>query len=101
MFPTLTEKYLSLHPAEIRVVPVSETQARIQFTGFVGGNISQVIDLNQATTVNDVIKVYVGGQNDAFFNDLPGFFAPSTTRRSFITSNNLKPICASFRFRKR
>lgn len=73
----VTEKYLSLHPAEIRVVPISDTQARIQFTGFVGGNISQNIDLNQVVVINglqDAIKVYVGGRDDAFFNDLPGFF---------------------------
>jgi hypothetical protein len=70
----VTQKYLSLHPAEIRVVPVSATQARIQFSGFIGENISQVIDLNKAVTLNNAIKAYVGGRDDAFFNDLPGFF---------------------------
>jgi len=73
-FRAVTQKYLSLHPGEIRVAPVSTTQARIQFTGFPGGNISQIIDLNKAVILNNTIKAYVGGRDDAFFNDLPGFF---------------------------
>jgi hypothetical protein len=80
-FRALEEKYVGLKPAEIRVTVDKEQKARIEFGGFQegpGGTFSTVIPLNQVSRVDTpngfAIKAYIGGRDDAFFNDLPGFF---------------------------
>ena len=64
--------------AEIRVASNDKDQAKLTFVGFAGGNFSAIVPLNVSVAANapgnDKIKIYVGGRDDAFFNDLPGFF---------------------------
>jgi Domain of unknown function (DUF4331) len=72
-------KYESiLKPFEVRVTVDAAQKAHVRFTDFPGGSFSAVIDTNTATDLKapdgQTIKVYVGGRDDAFFNDLPGFF---------------------------
>ena len=46
--------------------------------GFPGGSFSVTVDLDRATTEKapdgSAIRLFLGGRDDAFFNDLPGFF---------------------------
>lgn len=72
------KKYLGFSPAEVRVSFNKDNQAKLNFIDFPGGSFTKVIDTNKAVTIDtpdgQSIKVYVGGRDDAFFNDLPGFF---------------------------
>jgi hypothetical protein len=72
-------KYLSiLKPAEIRVTVDRDNRPHIRFFNFPGGDFSAVIDANANTTLKSprghAIQTFIGGRDDAFFNDLPGFF---------------------------
>lgn len=72
-------KYLSvLKPSEVRVTVDRDNQVHIRFLNFPGGSFSAVVATNQSVTVRSPggqpIKVFIGGRDDAFFNDLPGFF---------------------------
>jgi uncharacterized protein DUF4331 len=77
-FDAVKDKYLRLKPYEVRVRFDQNNRAKIDFIDFPGGSLSQVIDTNTAATLNapdgSSIKAFVGGRDDAFFNDLPGFF---------------------------
>src|SRR6266540_2202081 len=78
-FDGLKDKYLStLKPAEVRVTVDEKNRAHVRFINFPGGSFAQVIDTNTSVTLRSpgghAIKVHVGGRDDAFFNDLPGFF---------------------------
>jgi hypothetical protein len=71
-------KYLHLKGAEVRVRADAAQAVHIDFINFPSGTFSKTIAMNKALTVNapdgTPIQVYVGGRDDAFFNDLPGFF---------------------------
>jgi hypothetical protein len=78
-FNGLKEKYASvLKPAEVRVRVDQNNKAHIRFINFHGGSFSADIDTNKVVDLKapggQVIKTYIGGRDDAFFNDLPGFF---------------------------
>src|SRR5262245_7733045 len=78
-FAALKDKYLGpLFASEIRVTIDQANRARIRFINFPGGSFSQTIDINKVLTIDtpdrQAIKVFVGGRDDAFFNDLTGFF---------------------------
>ena len=77
-FDAVKDKYLGLKPFEVRVRPEGHNRAKVDFIDFPGGAVSQVIEMNRSVTVKapdgSDINVYVGGRDDAFFNDLPGFF---------------------------
>jgi hypothetical protein len=77
-FKAVKEKYLHAKPAEVRVTVDQEKRAHVHFIGFAGGSISKVVDTNQTALIETpsghAIKTFVGGRDDAFFNDLPGFF---------------------------
>jgi hypothetical protein len=78
-FDGLKDKYLStVRSSEVRVTVDDRNRAHIRFINFFGGSFSQVIDTNSNVTLQSpgghAIKAYVGGRDDAFFNDLPGFF---------------------------
>ncbi|MFP5286215.1 MAG: DUF4331 family protein, partial [Thermoanaerobaculia bacterium] len=64
--------------AEIRVATNDKGQAKLSFVGFPGGNFSAIVPQNVAAAArapgDNRILIYVGGRDDAFFNDLPGFF---------------------------
>jgi len=75
----LAHKYVKLKPAEVRVTVDKGGQAHVTFIGFPkGGDFSKVIPTNTVETITtpdgQSIKAYIGGRDDAFFNDLPGFF---------------------------
>lgn len=75
----IKHKYESiLHPFEVRVRVDESQKAHVRFINFPGGSFSQIIELNQTVDLKapdgQTIKIYVGGRDDAFFNDLPGFF---------------------------
>jgi hypothetical protein len=74
----VTKRYITANPAEIRVTVNEAQQANVRFIGFPGGGFAQTIATNRPATVTapdgSAIKVFVGGRDDAFFNDLPGFF---------------------------
>ncbi|MEY2494960.1 MAG: hypothetical protein QOJ45_1452 [Verrucomicrobiota bacterium] len=76
-FKAIREKYLGLKPSEVRVTVGQDSQAKVEFLRFPSGNFTKVIAINKSETVEaggSSIKVFVGGRDDAFFNDLPGFF---------------------------
>jgi hypothetical protein len=77
-FDAVGRKYLNLKASEVRVRVDRGNRARVDFLDFPGGAISQTIDTNKSVTIKapdgSEIKVFVGGRDDAFFNDLPGFF---------------------------
>lgn len=75
----VNEKYLRiLKPSEVRVTVDDHNRANLRFLNFPDGNFSAVVETNQSATLQSPgrqsIKVFVGGRDDAFFNDLPGFF---------------------------
>jgi hypothetical protein len=75
---SIKDKYLRQKAAEIRVTFNKKNQAKVNFIDFPGGGFSKVIDTNKVETIESPdkqsIKAYIGGRDDAFFNDLPGFF---------------------------
>jgi hypothetical protein len=77
-FEAIKNKYVSLQPAEVRVTVDQEGRAKINFIGFPAGAFVRVIDTNKVVTIDapggSSLKAYIGGRDDAFFNDLPGFF---------------------------
>ena len=73
------DRYLTgFHAAEIRVRVDQSQRARVTLTGFPGGDVDTVLDTNTNLEIETPgghrIKVFLGGRDDAFFNDLPGFF---------------------------
>ncbi|MGC1886207.1 MAG: hypothetical protein WA709_08930, partial [Stellaceae bacterium] len=73
------DKYLSvLRPSEVRVTVDCKERAHIRFLNFPGGSFCAAIPTNQSVRLQSSggqpIKVFIGGRDDAFFNDLPGFF---------------------------
>src|ERR1043166_3107516 len=76
-FISIKDKYLGLKPSQVRVTVGQDNRAKVELLGFPSGNFTQVIDINKTQTIEaggNTIKAFVGGRDDAFFNDLPGFF---------------------------
>jgi hypothetical protein len=78
-FDAVKDKYLvELHASEIRITVDQDNRARVAFKDFPGGSFSTVVDTNEVLTIETPdghsIKAFLGGRDDAFFNDLPGFF---------------------------
>ena len=78
-FDESKDRYLSESKAyEVRVTVDESQKATIKFMDFPGGAFTKVIDLNQPTVIQSpdghAIQTFIGGRDDAFFNDLPGFF---------------------------
>src|SRR5882724_12604353 len=77
-FDAIKDKYLGLKPAEVRVAVGTDNRAKVEFLRFPGGSFTASVALNTSETVTaaggHAIKVFVGGRDDAFFNDLTGFF---------------------------
>jgi uncharacterized protein DUF4331 len=74
----IEKKYLELKPSEVRVTFNKQNQAKVNFIDFPGGSFSKVVETNKVVTIESPdkhsIKTFIGGRDDAFFNDLPGFF---------------------------
>src|ERR1700738_1794579 len=78
-FDAIKDKYLGeLKPSEIRVTVDQAKQAKVNFINFPSGSFSTAVDTNEVVTVATPdgysVKAFIGGRDDAFFNDLPGFF---------------------------
>jgi hypothetical protein len=78
-FDAIKEKYLGeLKTAEVRVTIGVDQKATVKFIGFPEGSFSTQMDLNKVLTIptpgGHSIQAFIGGRDDAFFNDLPGFF---------------------------
>lgn len=78
-FDAVKERYFGpSRPSEIRVTVDQSGRATVKFLNFPGGSFSTVVEtnrvLNIATPDGHAIKSYIGGRDDAFFNDLTGFF---------------------------
>ena len=78
-FDAIKDKYLhELRPSEIRVTVEQTGQAKVNFINFPGGSFSTAVDTNKVVTLatpdGHSVKAFIGGRDDAFFNDLPGFF---------------------------
>ena len=67
-----------VNPGDIRAWVDDHDTAHLTLTGFPGGNISTSFPTNTVFMISapggQEIKAFVGGRDDAFFNDLPGFF---------------------------
>ncbi|MGB7933362.1 MAG: hypothetical protein WCH04_14240, partial [Gammaproteobacteria bacterium] len=74
----IKDKYFRQKASEVRVSFNKENRARIEFIDFPDGDFSEIIDTGKVETIESPdgqsIKAYIGGRDDAFFNDLPGFF---------------------------
>jgi hypothetical protein len=73
------KKYLGeLKTSEIRVTIDKDQRATVKFIDFPGGSFSTVVDLNKSLAIKTPgghsVQAFIGGRDDAFFNDLPGFF---------------------------
>jgi len=73
------KKYLGeLKTSEIRVTIGKDQRATVKFMDFPGGSFSTVVDLNKSLAIKTPgghsVQAFIGGRDDAFFNDLPGFF---------------------------
>jgi hypothetical protein len=71
--------YLSvLRPMEVRVAVDQFNRAHIRFVNFPGGEFATIVDTNQSRSLHapggHTVKAFIGGRDDAFFNDLTGFF---------------------------
>jgi len=77
-FDAIKDRYFGIKPAEVRVTVGADSRAKMEFLRFPGGSFTATVGLNTSETVDAAgghkIKVFVGGRDDAFFNDLPGFF---------------------------
>ncbi|HYH73401.1 MAG TPA: hypothetical protein VD764_09285, partial [Nocardioides sp.] len=78
-FDAMKDRYLGQNEAaEIRVTVDPTGMATVRFDGFPGGSFTLRVPTNEVTTIRAPsgaeITAYLGGRDDAFFNDLPGFF---------------------------
>src|SRR3954466_10255518 len=78
-FDAVKDHYLGQNEAaEIRVTVDGTGTATVRFTGFPGGDFTARVPTNEVTTLQAPsgaeLTAYLGGRDDAFFNDLPGFF---------------------------
>ncbi|HEY3487493.1 MAG TPA: hypothetical protein VGL10_05455, partial [Gammaproteobacteria bacterium] len=77
-FEALKDQFLNFATAYIKVSFNDENQAKIVFNGFPGGDFHEIVDTNTvakiATPRGQLIKAFIGGRDDAFFNTLHGFF---------------------------
>lgn len=67
-----------LRPSEVRVTTGQSNSVDVRFINFPGGDFAARIDADRSIALQSPgghrIKVFVGGRDDAFFNDLTGFF---------------------------
>ena len=78
-FTAVKDKYLGvLKPSEIRVKVDDAGTAHLSFLRFACGTFTTAIPTNTVETIRTPdghsIKAYIGGREEGFFNDLPGFF---------------------------
>jgi hypothetical protein len=71
-------RYLKLKTSEIRVKVGRDGRGTVDFIGFPGGTFTRTVGTNAVETIQTpdgfAVKAFLGGRDDPFFNDLPGFF---------------------------
>lgn len=74
----IDDKYLKLKASEIRVKVDANGRGTVDFIGFPGGTFTRTVDTNKVVSIQTpdgfAIQAFLGGRDDPFFNDLPGFF---------------------------
>ncbi len=95
-FDTLKDKYLGpLRSSEIRVIVGKDNRATVKFIDFPGGSFEATIDTNKVVTIDAPdglgIKTFIGGRDDAFFNDLTGFFRSINYAPQFYHVSHTRP----------
>jgi hypothetical protein len=74
----IDDKFLKLKASEIRVKVDANGQGTVDFIGFPGGTFTRTVGTNKVETIQTpdgfAIQAFLGGRDDPFFNDLPGFF---------------------------
>jgi hypothetical protein len=78
-FDAVKDRYLGeLKTAEIRVTVDTASSVTVKFIGFPGGDFSTTAEANKVVSIptpgGQTIQAFIGGRDDAFFNDLTGFF---------------------------
>ena len=78
-FDAVKDKYLGeLKTAEIRVTVQTPSRVLVKFIGFPCGDFSTEVGVNTVASIStpdgQTISAFIGGRDDAFFNDLTGFF---------------------------
>jgi hypothetical protein len=78
-FEAMKDKYLGeFRPKEVRVTVRADQTALVKFMGFPCGDFSAVVEFNRNVIIQTPdghsIETFIGGRDDAFFNDLTGFF---------------------------
>jgi hypothetical protein len=78
-FEAIKDQYLgNIRTPEIRFKVGQDQRATINFIDFPGGSFALSSEINKVVELKTpdgfTIKGYFGGRDDAFFNDLPGFF---------------------------
>jgi hypothetical protein len=78
-FDAMKDHYLGQRDAaEIRVTVDETGVATVGFRGFAGGDFTERVPTNEVTSIRTPsglhLTAYLGGRDDAFFNDLTGFF---------------------------
>jgi Domain of unknown function (DUF4331) len=78
-FEAVRDRYLGQsEAAEIRVTVDAAGMGTVRFSDFPGGDFTAQVPTNEVTTLRSPsgaeITAFLGGRDDAFFNDLPGFF---------------------------
>lgn len=73
------KKYLGWRRAgEVRVTFDDPRRAKVDFRGFREGDFSRAVEADKVIVIDtphrQSIATFIGGRDDAFFNDLPGFF---------------------------
>ena len=88
------DKYLQRKASIIRVTFTKDNQANVEFIDFPGGSFTKTIETNKTLTLQAPdgasIKAFVGGRDDPFFNDLPGFFRSINYAPQFYHIPNAK-----------
>ncbi len=72
-------KYLGqLKTLEVRVTVDAAQRVTLRFLNFPAGNFAATLETDKVQEIKtpdgQTIRAFVGGRDDAFFNDLPGFF---------------------------
>jgi hypothetical protein len=78
-FDAMKDKYFrEFKPSEIRVTVQPDQRAMVKFIGFSCGDFSAIVEVDKVTPIRtpdgQTIQAFIGGRDDAFFNDLTGFF---------------------------
>jgi hypothetical protein len=62
---------------DVRAWVDDDQRGHLTMSGFPGGDVAEVVPVNEVHRIGTPageIKIFIGGRDDAFFNDLPGFF---------------------------